>query len=147
MQPMQVQESPTWGRRALTCPVTQTWLLGGSSPPSGKVGWDVVSLDPGLGPLPALPFGLELGSTYPACPGTGKSGLAHAELPRAGAGELSWVTQAPASCLAPVPAYSETLGPLTSASPPLLKTLYLWPSGLLIQPPPDSGYSSCQGFP
>lgn len=55
VQPMQVQESPTWGRRALTCPVTQIWLLGGPSPPSGRVGWDVVYLDAGLGPsLPCL---------------------------------------------------------------------------------------------
>lgn len=55
---------------------------------SCRVDWDEAALGPGLiRPRPALPFGLKLSSTHPACPGTGKSGLAHADLPRAGAGE------------------------------------------------------------
>lgn len=55
--------------------------------PFRRVGWDCSFLRPWFKPFPALSFGLELSSTHLACPGTGKSGLASAGLPRTRAEE------------------------------------------------------------
>ena len=116
-QPMPVREGPSWVWRELTCSLTQAWpLVGPGHPHSRRVHWGEASLDSGLRLSP--PFSPKLGSTHSACPGTGKFGLAHAELHRAGAREPglglagagvpgdSGPDFLPSPCLAPV------LGPL-----------------------------------
>lgn len=80
---------PHLGQAGTDLPSDSDLASGGTQSPLWQGGLGCSLLRRWFRPLPALPFGLELGSTYPACPGTGKSGLAHAELPRAGAGELS----------------------------------------------------------
>lgn len=83
-QPMRVREGPSWAWWELTCSLTQARpLVGPGHPHSRRVHWGEASLDSGLRLSP--PFSPKLGSTHSACPGTGKSGLAHAELHRAGA--------------------------------------------------------------
>lgn len=111
------------------CPLT--WAVLGPGRPSCRVDPGQVP-GPAL-PCPALPSGLGLGSTHSSCAGTGKSGLAHAELPRAGVGEPDWawraltcrVTHALTSCPALIPACAGTLRPLTRS---------LSPAGALLTP-------------